>query len=102
DDPDSYEETSATAGFAYGLLKGWRQGHGDASWRDAGLRALAYVMGQIDPQGAVRGVSYGTRMGSDLQFYRDIPIGPTAYGQSLAILALAEGLRHASPGEGPR
>ena len=40
----------------------------------------------------VRGVSYGTRMGHDLQFYRDIPIQPTAYGQSLAILALAEGL----------
>jgi len=43
---------------------------------------------------ADEGVSYGTRMGHDLQHYRDIPIQPTGYGQSLAILALVEGLRH--------
>ena len=39
-------------------------------------------------------VSYGTRMGHDLQFYRDIPIQPTGYGQALAILCLSEALRH--------
>jgi unsaturated rhamnogalacturonyl hydrolase len=31
-------------------------------------------------------------MGHDLQFYRDIPIQPTGYGQALAILCLTEGL----------
>jgi len=34
-------------------------------------------------------------MGEDLQFYRDIPIQPTCYGQALAILCLTEGLIHA-------
>ena len=94
DDPTSYEETSATAGFAYGLLKGARLGLGDARWREAGRRALDAVIASIDAAGVVQGVSYGTRMGHDLQFYRDIPVEPTGYGQSLAILALAEGARH--------
>jgi unsaturated rhamnogalacturonyl hydrolase len=34
-------------------------------------------------------------MGHDLQFYRDIPIQPTGYGQALAMLCLVEGLHHA-------
>ena len=93
-EPGSYAETSATAGFAYGLLKGARLGLGCDRWRGAGLRALDAVIGAVDAQGVVGGVSYGTRMGHDLQHYRDIPIQPTAYGQSLAILALVEGRRH--------
>ena len=90
DDPTSYEETSATAGFAYGLLKAARQGIGDATWAAAGWRAVAAVRAHIGPDGTVGGVSYGTRRGHDLQFYRDIPIQPTAYGQALAILCLVE------------
>ena len=93
DEPTSYEETSATAGIAYGLLKAARLGLGPATWRDAGIKALDAVIGAIDEEGVVQGVSYGTRMGHDLQHYRDIPIQPTAYGQSLAILALVEGTR---------
>ncbi len=93
DEESSYEETSATAGFAYGLLKAARLGLGPAEWRQAGVRALDAVMGAIDDRGVVQGVSYGTRMGHDLQHYRDIPIQPTGYGQSLAILALVEGTR---------
>lgn len=93
DEESSYEETSATAGFAYGLLKAARLGLGPAEWRRAGAKALGAVMGAIDADGVVNGVSYGTRMGHDLQHYRDIPIQPTGYGQSLAILALVEGTR---------
>lgn len=94
DDPDSYRETSATAGIAYGLMKAGRQGRLPEEARRAGLRALDYVLGRIDESGTVQGVSYGTRMGHDLQFYRDIPIQPTGYGQSLAILCLSEALHH--------
>lgn len=94
DDPTSYEETSATAGFAYGLLKAARLGIGDDDWARAGWRAIAAVRAQIAPDGTVGGVSYGTRMGHDLQFYRDIPIHPTAYGQALAILCLVEAEGH--------
>lgn len=94
DDPSSYEEISATAGFGYGLMKAARLRLGPAECRAAGLRALEAVLGNIDREGMVANVSYGTRMGRDLQFYRDIPIHPTGYGQALAILCLTEGLRH--------
>lgn len=94
DDASSYRETSATAGISYGLMKAGRHGRLPEAARQAGLRGLAYVLGQIDETGTVGGVSYGTRMGHDLQFYRDIPIQPTGYGQSLAILCLSEALHH--------
>ncbi len=94
DDPASYEEISATAGFGYGLLKAARLGIGPTGCRAAGLKALEAVMTSVDEQGVVSNVSYGTRMGHDLQFYRDIPIQPTGYGQALAILCLTEGLNH--------
>ena len=97
DHPDSYEEISATAGFGYGLLKGFRLGFGDERWQQAGLRALEAVQNNIDDKGTVHNVSYGTRMGRNLQFYKDIPLHPTGYGQSLAILCLSEGLRCLQP-----
>ncbi|TBL73242.1 glycoside hydrolase family 88/105 protein [Paenibacillus thalictri] len=94
DDPASYEETSASAGFAYGILKAVRMGYTDASRRIVGERALEAVLRQIDADGAVQGVSYGTRMGRTLQFYKDIPQCPMPYGQSMTLLMLVEGLRH--------
>jgi unsaturated rhamnogalacturonyl hydrolase len=99
DDPSSYEEISATAGFGYGLMKAARLGIGPAAGRAAGLRALEAVLANIDAAGTVFNVSYGTRMGHDLQFYRDIPIQPTGYGQALAILCLTEGLVHLESGK---
>lgn len=99
DDPGSYEEMSATAGFGYALLKGARLGVGDERWRAAGEKALAVTLANIEADGALANVSYGTRMGHDLQFYRDIPIQPTGYGQALAILCVAEGLNLAGSKE---
>ena len=98
DDPTSYEEISATAGFGYGLLKGYRLGIGTHETRVAGLRAVEAVINNIDETGTVLNVSYGTRMGHDLQFYKDIPIQPTGYGQALSILCLSEALRHVEAG----
>jgi unsaturated rhamnogalacturonyl hydrolase len=92
DDPSSYEELSATAGFGYALLKGARVGIGNGRWLTAGERALAAVLENITADGILQKVSYGTRMGHDLQFYRDIPIQPTGYGQALAILCLQEAM----------
>jgi len=94
DDPTAYEETSATAGFAYGILKAVRKGYIGESYRETGLRALKAVIGKIDDKGAVHGVSYGTRMGRTLQFYKDIPLCPMPYGQSMALLMLVESLHH--------
>ncbi|MBD8892069.1 glycoside hydrolase family 88/105 protein [Roseibium litorale] len=99
DDPTSYEEISATAGFGYGLLKAARLGIGPKGCRDAGLRAVKAVMDNIDETGTVGNVSYGTRMGGTLQFYKDIPIEPTGYGQALAILCLSEALLHSGEKE---
>ncbi|EHK55692.1 glycoside hydrolase family 88/105 protein [Allomesorhizobium alhagi] len=99
DDPTSYEEMSATAGFGYGLLKAARIGVGPKGCRAAGLKALEAVMANIDADGVLGNVSYGTRMGHDLQHYRDIPLQPTGYGQALAILCLTEGMIHAEGAE---
>jgi len=101
DDPSSYEEISATAGFGYGLMKAARLGIGPPGCGAAGLRALEAVLANIDAAGSVLNVSYGTRMGHDLQFYRDIPIQPTGYGQALAILCLTEGLIYLECGKAP-
>jgi unsaturated rhamnogalacturonyl hydrolase len=94
DDPDSYEETSATAGFSYGILKAVRKGYIGEAYRETGFRALAAVVRRIDGSGAVHGVSYGTRMGRTLSFYKEIPQCPMPYGQSMALLMLVEGLNH--------
>ena len=90
DDPTSYTETSATAGFAYGILKGVRLGHLSPEFAAVGQRALTAVLGRIDDQGQVAGVSYGTGMGPDLDYYRRVAICQMAYGQSLALLLVCE------------
>lgn len=94
DDPSSYQEISATAAIGYALLKGTRLGLGNDSWYRGGQRALLRVLDHINSDGIVDQVSYGTRMGHDLQFYRDIPIQPTGYGQSMTLLCLVEALNH--------
>lgn len=94
DDPSSYKETSATAAFAYGILKATRKGYLPQTYREVGLKAWKAVASQIDDKGIVQGVSYGTGMGRTLQEYRDIPICPMPYGQSMALLMLVEGIEH--------
>jgi unsaturated rhamnogalacturonyl hydrolase len=93
DDSDSYVETSAVAGFGYGILKGVRKGYLDEKYVQTGRRALAAVKANILPDGTVDKVSFGTPMGKDLDHYRKIPQCPMAYGQALAILLLGEALR---------
>lgn len=90
DQPDSYLETSASAAIAYGLLKGSRLGLLDKDCRAAGEKALQGVIAQVAEDGTVQGVSYGTPMGWTQDFYRTIPIQPTAYGQGLTFLMLTE------------
>ncbi|MBQ8554825.1 MAG: glycoside hydrolase family 88 protein [Clostridia bacterium] len=93
DHPDSYLETSASAAIAYGLLKGVRLGLLEDECRSAAELALKGVIAQIGEDGIVQGVSYGTPMGHDLDFYRTIPIQATAYGQGLTFLMLTEAMR---------
>ena len=92
DNPESYEETSATAAFAYGILKGVRKGYLDSKYLSCGMKALEAVIKRIGPDGTVGDVSYGTPVGNDEKFYMDIPVCPMTYGQGLTLLLLTEAL----------
>ena len=90
DHPDTYLETSGSAGFAYGMLKSVRLGILDESFRETAVRAARAVVRQVDGRGMVNGVSYGTVVSDDLTYYKRIPIRPTGYGQNLTLMLLTE------------
>ena len=91
DDPTSYVETSASCGFAYGILRAVRAGLLEERYRGAALKALEPILGYIAPDGVVHQVSYGTPMGRESKdFYKQIEIKPMPYGQALAMLLLIE------------
>jgi len=91
DDDTSYAEASATAGFAYGILKAVEMGILDEHYRDVGLKATKGIIDMIDDKGLVNQVSYGTPMGRESrEFYKTIPIKPMPYGQALAMLNLVQ------------
>lgn len=90
DDPFSYEETSATAGFAYGILKAVRLELVEANYLPIAEKAVRAVLSHVEEDGTVNQVSYGTGMGRDPEHYRRIPMCPMAYGQALVILMLNE------------
>ncbi|MCV2489162.1 glycoside hydrolase family 88 protein [Geodermatophilus sp. YIM 151500] len=93
DDPSSYVEASATAGFAYGILKAVRKGYLADRYTEVAEKAVRGVTANISDDGELHQVSFGTGMGSDLDFYREIPLTSMPYGQAMAILCLAEYLR---------
>jgi len=93
DDPHSYLESSATAGFAYGILKAVRKRYIDASYAPVAEKAIQGVIKHINPAGELTQTSFGTAMGSDLEFYRQIALTSMPYGQAMAILCLSEYLR---------
>ncbi|CAH1202032.1 Unsaturated rhamnogalacturonyl hydrolase YesR [Paenibacillus allorhizoplanae] len=90
DQPDSYLETSASSAFAYGILKAVRKGFIDERYRAVGLKALEGVMSKIDEEGIVHGVSYGTGLKDNLDYYRKIKQCPMPYGQSMALMLMVE------------
>lgn len=90
DDPTSYEEASATAGFAYGILKGVRLGLLPAEYEAVGRRAALAVRRHINAEGELTQVSFGTPVFNTLQEYKDIPLTPMPFGQAMALLALVE------------
>ncbi|MCW2476282.1 MULTISPECIES: glycoside hydrolase family 105 protein [unclassified Symbiopectobacterium] len=93
DDANSYVESSATAGFAYGILKAVRKRYVDKRYADMAEKAIRGVIANINPQGELVNVSFGTAMGRDLDYYRQIPLTSMPYGQAMAILCLSEYLR---------
>lgn len=93
DHPDSYVESSATAGFAYGLLKAVRKRYISPQYRVVAERAIMAVLRAIDDRGELQNTSFGTGMGTDLEFYKRIPLTAMPYGQAMAIMALGELIR---------
>lgn len=89
-DEHSYYETSATAGIAYGILKGARMGILGEEYLEFGTKAAVAVISKIDDTGMVNGVSYGTGMGKSLEYYKKRPITATAYGQGMTFMMLTE------------
>lgn len=94
DDKTSYLEASATAGFAFGMLKAIRKRYIGAEYLPVAVKAVEGVIANIDSKGELVNVSFGTAMGSTKQFYKDIKLTSMPYGQSMAILALTEYLNH--------
>lgn len=92
DDKTSYLEASGTAGFCYGILKGIRKGYLDVRYRECGEKALEAVISNINSEGELLRVSYGTNVGRTLEHYKKISLSKMHYGQALAMLALMEGL----------
>lgn len=90
DDKGSYLEASATAGFAYGILKSVNKRYVSEKYREVGEKAIKGLIPEISENGAVGKVSIGTGMGNTLDFYREIGITEMPYGQSLTVLALSE------------
>ena len=89
----SYLEASATAGFAYGMLKGQRKKYIGQGYEEVAIKALKAVLESITPEGELLRTSFGTGMGHDLQHYKDIAQTSMPYGQAMAMMALVEFLR---------
>lgn len=89
----SYEETSATAGFAYGMLKGARKRYVGKEIEQSALKAIKAVIDSVDSEGELQNVSFGTPVFDTLQGYMDIKRTSMPYGQAMAMMALVEALR---------
>nr|WP_144564037.1 glycoside hydrolase family 88 protein [Neobacillus bataviensis] len=89
-DPSSYLEASATAGFAYGILKSIHKRYVSQDYKEVAYKAIRGLIGEINEKGALQKVSVGTGMGDTLDFYKQIRITTMPYGQSLAVLCLSE------------
>lgn len=90
DDSTSYEESSATAGIAYGILRGVHKRYIDPKYSDVAEKAILGLLDCIDEDGEVSKVSVGTPVGETKDFYKTIDTTAMPYGQSLTILALTE------------
>ena len=93
DDPQSYLEASATAGFAYGILKAVRKRYVGQNYASVAEKAIRGIVQHISAEGELLHTSFGTGMGHNLDFYRNIPRTSMPYGQAMAMLCLTEYLR---------
>lgn len=94
-DQTSYIELSASAGFLCGIMKGIRKGIIKGSeYEELVQKALDHIFAYIDEDGIVKNVSYGTPIGENVEFYKNIICCPMTYGQAMMIMALQEAMRY--------
>ena len=89
----SYPEASATAGFAYGLLKSIRRKYISPEYTEVAMKAVRAVIDRISSDGELKDTSFGTGMGKDLDHYVKIERTSMPFGQAMAMMALVEFLR---------
>ncbi|MDQ0915361.1 glycoside hydrolase family 105 protein [Paenibacillus sp. V4I5] len=90
-DASSYEETSATAGFVYGISKNVRLGYLDKKYLLCAEKGYEAVLRHITEEGTVLDVSAGTGIQNSIQEYNTIPrqsIMP--WGQGITLLMLCQ------------
>jgi len=73
DKPDLWEETSATAMFAYGIARAVNRGWLPASDMAIARHAFAGVAKNVTPEGKVQNTCAGTNIGTTLEFYINRP-----------------------------
>lgn len=93
DDESSYLELSASAAFLYGIMQGVRLGILPKNeYQEFIDRGMSGIFSYIEADGTVSGVSYGTPIGLNPEFYKEIICCPMTYGQALVLLLLQEAL----------
>lgn len=91
--PNSYVETSGTAGIVAGILMGIERGYLEKEkYFPMCEKILLAVLDQIDEAGVVGNVSAGTPIQMTEQEYMDIVIAPMGYGQALTLIMLSVAL----------
>ncbi|ATC65817.1 glycosyl hydrolase [Nibricoccus aquaticus] len=72
DGPDSWKESSGTGMFTFAFITGVKNGWLDAeTYGPAARKGWLALVGQINPDGAVRDVCEGTNKKNDRQYYLD-------------------------------
>ncbi|MBC8145680.1 MAG: glycoside hydrolase family 88 protein [bacterium] len=88
-DPTSYEETSASAMFLFGLLRGRHHGVLPATFDEPIARCTEGLLRNIDDDGRFVGCSEGTWPGT-IEYYKSLACGEWWWGTGALLLALRE------------
>jgi len=91
DKPESWEESSCTAMFAYGIARAVNRGWIDPANLDVARHAFAGLAKNVTPDGQVLNTCHGTNIGTTLKFYMDRPHdGDDPHGHGPVMLAGTE------------
>jgi unsaturated rhamnogalacturonyl hydrolase len=91
DHPELWEETSATAMFAYSIARAVNRGWIQPEHMAVARRAFAGISQNVTPEGVVKGTCAGTNIGMDLDYYvkRERP-DDDLHGRGVVLLAGTE------------